>query len=158
MLRTLNAAMVQAVGETLGRFFEDKMIDMIKRWRAEGPKETKRTIVYFVSSLRFLQARKLLDESNINFLELGDDANEVDGKWMRKYFKADENVVPLMTERFYFHYRLSMGAVGRVVFMQPPTFPLSPASSPGPPPLSCILQSLTRWRSRESWDPGLFRG
>jgi hypothetical protein len=123
MLRRLSAPTAQAIGETFGRFFEDKMIPMIKKWRAEGREEAKRTIVYFVSSLRFLHARKLLEEANVNFLETGDDANEADGKRMRRGFTVDENAVLLMTERFYFHYRLHTGAVGRVVFMQPPTFP-----------------------------------
>jgi U3 small nucleolar RNA-associated protein 25 len=123
MLRKLNAPKVQAIGETLSRFFEDKMIPMIKTWRAQGREEAKRTIVYFVSSLRFLHARKLLEETMVNFLETGDDANEADGKRMRRGFAADKNAVVLMTERFYFHYRLHMGAVERVVFMQPPTFP-----------------------------------
>jgi hypothetical protein len=135
-LRKLNPPTVQAIGETFGRFFEDKMIDMIKKWRSEGPEEAKRTIVYFVSSLRFLQARKLLDDSNVNFLETGDDANEADGKRMRRGFKADENAVLLMTERFYFHYRLPMGAVGRVIFMQPPTFPHFASELAGTAPIT----------------------
>jgi U3 small nucleolar RNA-associated protein 25 len=114
---------VQAIGDTIGLFFEDRLLPQIKQWRSAPAEEAKRTVIYFVSSLRFVQARKVLEDNNVTFLEMGDDANEHDGKRMRRGYRDDPKAVLLITERFYFHYRLPLTDVGRALFMQPPTFP-----------------------------------
>jgi U3 small nucleolar RNA-associated protein 25 len=120
--KKLIAGNVQAIGEVVGGFFADRLVAQIKQWRSKPPEEAKRTVLYFVSSLRFLQARKVLEDNNVAFLEMGDDAHEADGKRMRRGYRQDPNAVLLITERFFFHYRLQPGEVGRAVFMQPPTF------------------------------------
>lgn len=113
----------QSIGESQYQYFIQKIIPMIKQWRNEREDVAKRTIIYFVSSMRFYQIRKYITEQNIEFLELGDAATKTDLKLMKKSFQADPNAVMLMTERFYFHYRPQLANVERTVFILPPTYP-----------------------------------
>ena len=120
--RRLATSSPDEIGESLWRCFKDRLFAQVKAWRAAPEAEARRTIIYYVSSMRFYQARKELDLYDVNFLELADEATDGDVKRMKKAFKQDPNAVLIMTERFYYHFRTNLGAE-RVVFMQPPTFP-----------------------------------
>lgn len=114
---------VELIGDAIFKTFSEKIFPMIKQWRSESEEIAKRTIIYFVSSYRFLQARKMLDDDLVNFLELSDESTTRDTSNMKKSFKADSNAVLLLTERHYFTFRPKLQA-GRVIFLQPPSYPL----------------------------------
>lgn len=114
---------VELIGDVVFKTFSEKLFPLIKQWRSESEDVAKRTIIYFVSSYRFLQARKMLDDDFVNFLELSDESTDNDIKNMKRSFKSDQNAVLLLTERHYFHFRPKLNA-GRVVFLQPPSYPL----------------------------------
>ena len=120
--RRLTAPSPADIGEALWKCFKDRLFAQVKAWRGAPEEEAKRTVIYYVSSMRFYQARKELDLYDVNFLELADEATDGDVKRMKKAFKKDPNAVLIMTERFFYHHRTNLGAE-RVVFMQPPTFP-----------------------------------
>lgn len=117
------AAKHDDIGDAMWRCFKDKLFPLIKQWRGTAEEHAKRTVIYYVSTARFWQARHELELYDVNFLELSDDSLEGDDKRMKKAFKQDPNAVLLMTERYFFHRRINLGPVGRVVFMEPPTFP-----------------------------------
>ena len=114
---------VRHIGDALEKCFRDKLFFLIKQWRSESSECAKRTLVYYISSYRFLQARKMLEDNMVGFLELSDEATEDDSRRMKRAFRDDPNAVMLITERFYFHYRPRLRQTQRVVFVQPPTFP-----------------------------------
>ncbi|KAH0796001.1 digestive organ expansion factor [Histomonas meleagridis] len=120
--KRLSCANIKNIGDTIERCFREKIFFLIKQWRSEPEEVAKRTIVYFVSTYRFLQARKMLEDNMIGFLELSDESTDEDNKRMKRAFRDDKNAVMLMTERFYFHYRPKLRQIERVVFIQPPTF------------------------------------
>lgn len=114
---------VELIGETVYKTFVEKVVPMIKQWRNEEESVAKRTIIYFVSTFRFFPARKLLDDDLVNYLELSDESTPRDQKNMKRAFKEDPNAVLLLTERHYFYFRPKLNA-GRVIFLQPPSYPL----------------------------------
>lgn len=121
--KKLECQNVKQIGTALEKCFDEKLYPLIKQWRSEPEETAKRTIIYYVSSYRFYQARKKLETNMVNFLELSDEATKEDSKRMKKAFNDDPNAVLLVTERFYFHFRPKFRDVQRVVFIQPPTFP-----------------------------------
>jgi U3 small nucleolar RNA-associated protein 25 len=114
---------VSGIGECISKNFKEKLFPQIRQWRNAREGDAKRTIIYWVSSMRFLEARKRLEDNDVIFLELGDEAAQSDIKRMKKAFNEDPNAVLLITERFYFHFRPKLSLAERAVFVQPPTFP-----------------------------------
>ena len=120
--KRIHVPSISKIGEIFFKFFKDKLLPQIKVWR-NSSSESSRTLIFFSSSYQFYHARKILDNSNIIFLELADEATEKDNKEMRKSFKQDPNAILLLTERFYFHFRPKFYDVQKVIFFQPPSFP-----------------------------------
>lgn len=114
---------VEQIGDIVFKTFNDIIFPKIKEWRSESESDAKRTIIYFVSSYRFLQARKKLEDDFVNYLELSDESTSTDMTNMKKAFKKDPNSVMLLTERHYFHFMPDLNP-GRVIFLQPPSYPL----------------------------------
>ena len=120
--KKMHADTIDKIGDAIYKTFKDKIFPLIKQWRSESEDVAKRTIVYFVSSFRFYQARKMLEDDLVHFLELSDESTKQDSSNMKKAFRSDPNSVLLLTERHHFYFRPKLGAE-RVVFLQPPSYP-----------------------------------
>ncbi|OHS95474.1 hypothetical protein TRFO_38426 [Tritrichomonas foetus] len=120
--KKMNSGSIDKIGEAIYKTFKEKLFPLIKQWRSEDENVAKRTIIYFVSSFRFFQARKMLEDDLVNYLELSDESTKQDSSNMKKAFRSDPNAVLLLTERHYFYFRPKLEA-GRVIFMQPPSYP-----------------------------------